>query len=151
MKHILLIVKLLLILGIIHHNIIVVADQTCDGDSCKKHTESEVTTCDEDGDEPCFFDDDEEEEDASKPVLLRDSTNSDGYPVFEKLSRPVNIKVCIIWAFPFFPYREWTNFPRGGGGAQYIFQDLHKNEVNIFGGSSQIKRYLISHIIFQWL
>lgn len=84
-------IKLLLIFGTIHYNIIV-ADKTCDGDSCKKLTESTATTCDEDGDEPCFFDDGDEEEDASKPVLLRDF-NSDGYPVFEKLSRPVNNKV----------------------------------------------------------
>ena len=84
-------ILLLLILSTI--NTIVIADKTCDGDSCKKHTESSAT-CDEDGDEPCFFEDEEDDEDASKPVLLRDS--DDGYPLFEKLTRPENIKVCIF-------------------------------------------------------
>ena len=57
-------------------------EQPCEEGSCKKVTKS--STCDEDGDEPCFFDD--PDEDDSKPVILRESGDG-SYPTFEKLSR----------------------------------------------------------------
>jgi len=63
----------------------------CDGDSCKKNT----NTCDEDSDEPCFFDDiaDDDEEDSATPVLLR---TDDLYPKFDHLSRIEDVKVLSI-------------------------------------------------------
>ena len=64
--------------------------KTCDGDSCKKHAEISSNEDSEDEEEPFFFDD-IEDEDASTPVLLRGS--HDDYPVYEKLTRPVGIKV----------------------------------------------------------
>ena len=84
-NHSILLLELLFLFSTIHYYVIIAE-------------KAGPETCNEDGDEPCFFDEDDyEDEDASTPVILRDvNTNTEeDYPVFEKLTRPVNIKVSI--------------------------------------------------------